>query len=245
MEPGLADRSRRIPTHLRIGNFYPQAERLSKIVDLLPLDFETEIRQAARRLADGGVIAIPTDTLYGLAADALNPEALDRVYAAKGRPADMPLPVLVSGWEQSGQVTAVPSDSEVPARRLAEAFWPGPLTMVLPAAPGLPHRLTAGRNTVAVRMPDHPVPLALADALGRPITGTSANRSGEPDITDADELRRTLAHWVDGIIVSGPEPVGAASTIVSVSAGSVRLLREGVLPYERLLATLEMLETPE
>ena len=209
------------------------------------MDIQTEIRRAAECLADGGVIAIPTDTLYGLAADALNPEALDRVYAAKGRPADMPLPVLVSGWEQSRQVAAVSSDDGLTARRLAEAYWPGPLTMVLPAAPGLPHRLTAGRDTVAVRMPDHPVPLALANALGRPITGTSANRSGEPDITDADELRRALAHWVDGIIVCGPEPVGAASTIVSVSAGSVRLLREGVLPYERLLATLEMLETPE
>ena len=204
------------------------------------MDFQTEILHAAQTLAQGGVVAVPTDTLYGLAADALNPDGLERVYAAKGRPADMPLPVLVSGWQQSRQVAAVSAVDELLARRLAETYWPGPLTMVLPAAPGLPNRLTAGRETVAVRMPDHPVPLALAAALGRPITGTSANRSGEPDITDADELRRTLASRVDGIIVAGPKPAGAASTIVAVSGGVVSLLREGVLPYERVLETLEM-----
>ena len=168
------------------------------------MDFQTEIRRATETLARGGVLAIPTDTLYGLAADALNPDALDRVYAAKGRPADMPLPVLVSGWEQALQVAAASPDTELLAHRLADTYWPGSLTMVLPAVPGLPERLTAGRDTVAVRMPDHPVPLALAQALGRPITGTSANRSGEPDITDPDELRRILAPRVDGIIVSRP-----------------------------------------
>ena len=207
------------------------------------MDFQTEIARAAEILATGGVLAIPTDTLYGLAADALNPNALERVYAAKGRPADMPLPVLVSGWEQAIQVAVVSPDSETLARRLAETYWPGSLTLVLPAAPGLPQRLTAGRDTVAVRMPDHPVPLALAAALGRPITGTSANRSGEPDITDPDELRRILAPRVDGIIVSGPKPVGGASTIVAVASDGISLLREGVLPYERVLATLESFGT--
>ena len=204
-----------------------------------PLDFQTEIRRAAASLAQGGVFAIPTDTLYGLAADALNPDALDRVYAAKGRPAAMPLPVLVSSWDQCLRVATVSPEIELLAHRLAETYWPGSLTMVLPAAPGLPSRLTAGRDTVAVRMPDHPVPLALAEALGRPITGTSANRSGEPDIADADELRRILAPRVDGIIVGGPKPAGGASTIVAVSPDGINLLREGVLPYERVRATLE------
>ncbi len=203
------------------------------------MNFQTEISRAAETLAQGGVLAIPTDTLYGLAADALNPDALDRVYAAKGRPADMPLPVLVSGWEQALQVVEVSPESESLARRLAETYWPGSLTLVLPAVPGLPERLTAGRDTVAVRMPDHPVPLALAAVLGRPITGTSANRSGEPDIVDPDELYRVLAPRVDGIIVSGPKPVGGASTIVAVSGDGISLLREGILPYERVLATLE------
>ncbi len=208
---------------------------------ILRMDFQAEIRRATETLAQGGVLAIPTDTLYGLAADALNPDALDRVYVAKGRPAEMPLPVLVSGWEQSRRVAALSPEIELLARSLAETFWPGSLTMVLPAAPGLPQRLTAGRDTIAVRMPDHPVPRALADALGRSITGTSANRSGEPDITDPDELRRVLAPRVDGIIVSGPKPVGGASTIVAVSGDGIRLLREGVLPYERVRATLETL----
>lgn len=203
----------------------------------MQLDFETEICRGVRILAEGGVVAIPTDTLYGLAADALNADALDRVYVAKGRPADMPLPVLVSGWEQSAQVAVISSEIEPLVRVLAAAYWPGPLTMVLPAAQGLPERLTSGRDTVAVRMPDHPVPLALAGGLGRPITGTSANRSGEPDIADVAELRRTLAHRVDGIIVSGPDPVGGASTIVTVSAENVALLREGVLPYREVLGT--------
>lgn len=209
------------------------------------MNFQTEISRAAETLAQGGVLAIPTDTLYGLAADALNPDALDRVYIAKGRPADMPLPVLVSGWEQSVQVATVSPEIETLARRLAETYWPGSLTMVLPAAPGLPSRLTAGRNTVAVRMPDHPVPLALAETLGRPITGTSANRSGEPDITNPDELRRILATRVDGIIVSGPKPVGGASTIVAVTASGLSLLREGVLPYDRVCETLETMEPVE
>ena len=209
------------------------------------MDFQTEIRHAVATLARGGVLAIPTDTLYGLAADALNPDAVDRVYAAKGRPADMPLPVLVSGWEQALQVAVVSPDTDLLARRLSETYWPGSLTMVLPAAPGLPERLTAGRDTVAVRMPDHPVPLALADALGHPITGTSANRSGEPDITDPDELRRVLAARVDGIIVAGPNPVGGASTIVAVTGGGINLLREGVLPYAQVQAALEAVEPVE
>ena len=208
------------------------------------MDSRAEIARAAEVLSGGGVVAIPTDTLYGLAADALNPDAVERVYVAKGRPADMPLPVLVSGWEQATQVAAVPADTQPVARKLADAYWPGSLTMVLPAAPGLPERLTAGRDTIAVRMPDHPAPLALAKALGRPITGTSANRSGEPDITDPDELQRIIGSRVDGIIATGPPPQGTASTIVAVSAGHVALLREGALPYEEILATVGLTEAP-
>ena len=207
------------------------------------MDYQTEITKAAAIVASGGVVAIPTDTLFGLAADARNPEAVERVYVAKGRPADMPLPVLVSGWEQATQVAAIPADALAMVQKLAAAYWPGSLTMVLPAAPGLPERLTAGRNTIAVRMPNHPAPLALAEALGRPITGTSANRSGEPDITDADELRAIIGPRVDGIIASGPAPQGTASTIISVSPEGAALLREGALPYREILATLGMTET--
>ena len=195
------------------------------------MNCQTEIAQAVRCLVDGGVVAIPTDTLYGLAADALNPAALERVYQVKGRPADMPLPVLVSGWEQVAAVSNVGGDAGVLAQRLAERYWPGPLTLVLPAAPGLPPRLTAGRDTVAVRMPDHDVPLALAAGLGRPITGTSANPSGAEDITDPEELRRCLGGLVDGIITAGKQPQGTASTIVAVSDSGLTLLRAGALQF--------------
>ena len=190
-----------------------------------------KISAAVAKISRGEVVAIPTDTLYGLAADALNPNAVERVYTVKGRPADLPLPVLVSGWEQVSQVADVHGSVATLARTLAARFWPGSLTLVLPAMPGLPVRLTANRDTIAVRMPDHPVPLTLARELGRPITGTSANPSGQPDITDPCELRRVLGGLVDDMIICGPEPLGTASTIVSVSAEGITLLREGALPY--------------
>ena len=190
-----------------------------------------KISAAVAKISGGEVVAIPTDTLYGLAADALNPDAVERVYTVKGRPADLPLPVLVSGWEQVSQVANLRGSVATLARKLAARFWPGSLTLVLPAMPGLPARLTANRDTIAVRMPDHPVPLTLARELGRPITGTSANPSGQPDITDPCELRRVLGGLVDDMIICGPEPLGTASTIVSVSAEGITLLREGALPY--------------
>ena len=191
----------------------------------------TEIEQARDCIAAGGVVAIPTDTLYGLAADATNPDALEKVYEIKGRPSGMALPVLVSGWEQVEMVSTIAGRSRELARILAERFWPGPLTLVLPANPELPPRLTAGLDTIAVRMPDHAAPLALAAGLGRPITGTSANRSGEPDLTHPDELIRCLGGLVDGIIVSGEPPQGTASTIVAVADDDLTLLRAGALPF--------------
>ncbi len=194
----------------------------------------TEIEQARDCIAAGGVVAIPTDTLYGLAADATNPDALEKVYEIKGRPAGMALPVLVSGWQQVEMVSTASGRSGELAHTLAERFWPGPLTLVLPANPELPPRLTAGLDTIAVRMPDHEAPLALAGGLGRPITGTSANRSGEPDLTDPEELSRCLGGLVDGIIVSGEPPQGTASTIVAVSDDDLTLLRAGALPFSEV-----------
>ena len=161
----------------------------------------------------------------------LNPAALERVYQVKGRPADMPLPVLVSGWEQVATVSNVRGLARAIAEQLASRYWPGPLTLVLPAAPELPPRLTAGRDTIAVRMPDHDVPLALAKSLGRPITGTSANPSGAEDITDPEDLRRCLGGLVDGIITAGQQPQGTASTIVAVSENGPTLLRAGALQF--------------
>lgn len=201
------------------------------------MNMQAEISAALQRIKRGGVVAIPTDTLYGLAADVTNPHALQRVYEVKGRPADLPLPVLVSGWEQVALVSELSGAAGARARKLSERYWPGPLTLVLSAAPGLPQRLTSGRDTIAVRMPDHPVPLALAAGLGRPITGTSANPSGEPDLTEPAELRRRLGPLVDGMITSGPRPQGTASAIVAVTADGVTLLRAGALNYHDILRT--------
>ena len=192
---------------------------------------QAEIQWAMDCLSQGGVVAIPTDTLYGLAADATSPEAVNRVYEIKGRPANMPLPVLVSGWDQVGTVSNAKGRTLELARRLAERYWPGPLTIVLPAAPGLPARLTGGLDTIGVRMPDHEVPLALAGGIGKPITGTSANPSGGADITEASELRSTLGGMVDVIITSGVKPLGIASTIVAISDDGLTLLRPGAVGF--------------
>lgn len=193
---------------------------------------QPEIVAALGVLKQGGVVAMPTDTLYGLAADALNEAALRRVFEIKGRPAELALPVLVG---ELGQVEQVARDFPPAARRLAEAFWPGSLTLVLPKAAAVSSLVTGGRDTVGARMPDHWAPLALAAGLGRPITGTSANRSGEGDLLTLAALEAALGDAVDYIIRQGPPPQGKASTIVDLSGESPVLIREGVIPFEEVL----------
>ena len=196
-----------------------------------------DLERAVAVLKNGGVVAIPTDTLYGLAADVFNTAALDRVFAVKGRPDDLALPVLVSGWEQ---VKRVAENFPPQAQNLAERFWPGGLTLVVQKIPGLPDRLTAGGPTVAVRMPGHPVPIQLIDGLGGPITGTSANISGGADLLTLAELTDQIGSRVDYIVKSGPEPGGTASTVIDITSGHPKLLRDGAIPFERLLRTWEM-----
>ena len=190
---------------------------------------------AARFLKEGGVAAIPTDTLYGLAADILNPEAIERVFAIKERPDGLALPVLLADLEQ---LSIVARDVPDATRVLAEAYWPGPLTLVLPRADALPPRLTAGGDTVAARVPAHSVPRELARRLGRPITGTSANISGAPDPQTLDELRRQVGGRVDCVVSTGPAPAGTASTIVDLSRETLRLIREGAIPFAEIAALL-------
>ncbi len=190
---------------------------------------------AVRCLREGGVVAIPTDTLYGLAADAFNPDAIERVFAIKERPEGLALPVLLADLAQLRSVVSeVPQSVEI----LAEAYWPGPLTLVLCRADTLAPRLTAGGPTVAVRVPAHPIPRELARLLGRPITGTSANISGDPDPRTIEELRRQVGDRVDCLIESGPAPAGTASTIVDLSADAPRLIREGVIPFQQIAVLL-------
>lgn len=179
-----------------------------------------------------GVVALPTDTLYALAADVFDEKALEKVFAIKGRPADLALPVLVANWDQVARVT-----QDVPklARYLAELFWPGPLTLVVPKAAWVPDLITGGGATVALRMPDHPVPLGVAAELRRPITGTSANRSGQADLLTPDAVAAELGSQVDYIVRCGPAPRGVPSTVVDVSTGEPRLLRAGAIPLQQIL----------
>ena len=195
-----------------------------------------DLEQAVHHLRNGGVVAIPTDTLYALAADVFNTAALDRIFAIKGRSDDLALPVLVSGWDQ---LEMVAENTPPKTRALAARFWPGALTLVLQKANGLPDRLTAGRPTVAVRMPGHPVPIELINRLGSPITGTSANISGGADLLTLDELSSQLGERVDLIVEKGPTPKGTASTIVDITSGKPRLLREGAISFQQVLETWE------
>ncbi len=196
------------------------------------INLEHEIAEGVRRLRSGGVMVAPTDTLYALSADALNQEAVDRVFSIKGRPSKMALPLLVSSWEQAQRVIReAPKLGEI----LAQRFWPGPLTLVLLRSTSLPAQLTGGLDTVAVRMPDHPAPLALAEGLGGPMTGTSANPSGGPNPKSLEEVESLVGQKVDYIIRSGPQPKGVGSTVVDISSGKPRLLREGALPFEKIL----------
>ena len=191
-----------------------------------------QIAQGVASLKAGGVVVFPTDTLYGVGADVFNLPALRRVFALKGRPLGLALPVLVSAWEQ---VESVAQDIPEIGCRLAQRFWPGPLTLVLSRSVRLPDLVTCGLDTVAVRMPDHPIPLALAREFGGPITGTSANPSGEADLLTLEAVEAQLGSGVDYIISCGSAPAGIPSTVVDVTTGEPRLLRQGALSFETVV----------
>ena len=197
-------------------------------------DLLNELDKAFAALENGGVVVFPTDTLYGLGADVFSLPALQRIFGIKGRPADLALPVLVAGLDQVESV-ALPMSNQ--AQELAERFWPGPLTLVMRRSPELPDLVTGGADTVAVRMPAHRIPLALARRLGRPITGTSANLSGQPDLLDLDSIENQLGNLVDYIIRSGPPPEGTGSTVVDITRNEPRLLREGAISLEEIMET--------
>lgn len=196
----------------------------------------TDIAAAVDALRAGRLVAYPTDTLYGLGADALNEDAVERVFEAKGRPQGMPLPLLIAGTEQLAIVAAGVPDA---ALRLADAFWPGGLTLVLPVSGSVPPLVTARGWKVAVRLPDHPVPRALAEGLGRPITGTSANRSGGPEPRSGAGVREALGEAVDVILDMGPSPAGRSSTVLDVTTEQPRILRLGAISREDIERALD------
>lgn len=191
------------------------------------------LKEAADALRGGGVIAFPTETVYGLGADARLTSAVEAVFAAKGRPSDNPLIVHIS---EVSQLDGLVKQVNPAARKLMDAFWPGPLTVVLPVKPSvLSHRVTAGLDTVGIRMPDHPVALALIEASGCPVAAPSANRSGRPSPTLASHVLEDLAGSIDGIVDGGATGVGLESTVVQVlDDGSVTVLRPGGVTLEQL-----------
>ncbi|HSG88713.1 MAG TPA: L-threonylcarbamoyladenylate synthase [Pseudomonadales bacterium] len=189
---------------------------------------DADLGIAAALLRDGGLVAFPTETVYGLGADGLDPAAVAGVFAAKGRPADNPLILHVASFEQALALWQASPEQLALARRLADAFWPGPLTMVLPVRPEtVPLGVTAGLDSVAVRMPADAIALALIERTGHPLAAPSANASGRPSPTTADHVLRTLDGRIDAVVDGGPTHVGLESTVVDLRGAQVRVLREG------------------
>jgi L-threonylcarbamoyladenylate synthase len=191
---------------------------------------QKQVEQAISILKEGGIVAFPTDTVYGLGAAVNLPRAVERVYQVKKRPKNMPLPLLLADKSQIGEVA-----EPVPplAWLLAAKFLPGALTMVLPKSKAVPDTVASGK-TVAIRIPAHPIPLVLARGVGTPIVGTSANLSGQPSALTAEEVSTQLGGKVDLIIDGGRCPGGKESTIVDLTAETPVVLREGAISKEEL-----------
>lgn len=189
------------------------------------------IHEAAAVVLRGGLVAFPTETVYGLGANALDAAAAQRIFAAKGRPASDPLIVHIAALDQLDRVAA---DVPALAQTLAEAFWPGPLTLVLRRRPVVSANVSAGRDTVAVRMPDHAVPLALIRAAGVPIAAPSANLFTRPSPTTAAHVLEDLNGRIEMLLDGGATPIGLESTVLDLTSARPALLRPGGVPIEAL-----------
>jgi L-threonylcarbamoyladenylate synthase len=206
---------------------------------------EAVLTEAAAILRAGGIVAFPTETVYGLGADAFDAHAVNRIFEVKGRPPNNPLIVHIAEREAVGEVAGSWPDA---AERLSQRFWPGPLTLVVNRNPALPSIVTAGGPTVAVRMSSHPVASGLIRAAGFPIAAPSANRSGEISPTTAEHVLRSLGGRIDLILDAGPTQVGLESTVLDVSQSPPRLLRPGHVSraeIEALIGTIVWSEVRE
>jgi len=192
-----------------------------------------DIPSAGDSIRAGGLVVFPTETVYGLGANALDPVAVARIFGAKGRPSGNPLIVHIA---HPDQIPPLVEDWPVLARELAEAFWPGPLTIVVRKSAVVPDIVTGGGPTVALRCPNHPVALALLSVAGVPIAAPSANRSGELSPTTAEHVRKSLAGKYDILLDDGPCPGGLESTVVEILKDGVRLLRPGLIGIAELEA---------
>lgn len=195
------------------------------------------VAYVAEQIRSGQVLGMPTDTFYGLAADPFNLRAVERVYEIKSRSKHKPLSLLIESVEQAEELTR-PLPDEFYA--LARKFWPGPLTIIVRAAPRLPLKVTANTGNVALRVPAAQIPMAVIHAAGVPITATSANLSGGPECTSAVEVRDQLRDRISIIVDGGLSPRAVASTIVDLSenSGEYKVLREGAIPQQEIVETL-------
>jgi tRNA threonylcarbamoyl adenosine modification protein (Sua5/YciO/YrdC/YwlC family) len=191
---------------------------------------------AVAALRSGGLVALPTDTVYGIAVDLATPGGIERLFAAKRRPPDKGIMLLLAEAAQAGGIGVMTPAADA----LAAAFWPGGLTVVVDQRPDieLPAALTAGTPTIGLRVPDHAAPRALAAAVG-PLPTTSANRSGEPEATDAAAILEQLGDVLDLVLDGGPAHGGPASTVVACIGDRARILRVGAIPAERIAAVLD------
>ena len=200
---------------------------------------EEQYGEAAAIIRDGGLLGIPTETVYGLGANALNETACRNIYIAKGRPQDNPLIIHIP---EASWLSRYCKDIPETAYRLAEAFWPGPLTMILPKQDMVPMATTGGLETVGVRCPDHPVTLEIIRRAGVPVAAPSGNLSGRPSPTTAQHMQEDMTGRIDGIVDGGPCGVGVESTIIDLTCTPPRLLRPGGLPLEELERILGAVE---
>ena len=202
-----------------------------------PAHIDTDVmEQAGKLIAEGELVAFPTETVYGLGGDALDPDASRRIYAAKGRPSDNPLIVHIADFDDMKRVAR-----EVPeqAKKLADAFWPGPLTMIVWKSDAVPEATTGGMQTVAVRMPNHPVALELIRRSGCLIAAPSANTSGRPSPTEAQYVAEDLSGKIAMILDGGPVGIGIESTIIDLTEEKPMILRPGYITPEMLSEVLQ------
>ena len=199
-------------------------------IDPLNID-ENAIQEAAALIASGELVAFPTETVYGLGADALHPEASKKIYAAKGRPSDNPLIVHICKFEELESIAKLVPPQ---ARKLADAFWPGPLTMIVWKNDKVPYETTGGMDTVAIRMPNHPIALKLIEQSGCLIAAPSANTSGKPSPTEAAHVALDLDGKIPMILDGGPVGIGIESTIIDLTEDMPMILRPGYITQQML-----------
>lgn len=210
-----------------------------KTIMLSPQNDKNAVNTAASLIKQGEVVGMPTETVYGLAANALNGEAVAKIFRAKGRPQDNPLIVHIADFDRIYELCpAVPPQ----AKALAEAFWPGPLTMIVPKGDCIPQEVSCGLDTVGIRLPAHPLARDLIRAAGVPLAAPSANTSGRPSTTTAEHVLRDMDGKIAAILDGGPCGVGVESTVITLALDKPRLLRPGGITLEQLRAVLGEVE---